>query len=358
MTVANNYAPIRQECNGATTSFSFDFPVLTADEIMVYKNNGEGEVLVDKSEYSVEFNTNGGAVVFGVAPEAGTVLAITRLVDLSQQIPFKTSSGFPAALIEECFDKLTLITQQQQQTLERCVKVVVTGNQTSEELIAEVYSKLDSATEVAQEATDAAYSATRAVESAEQTLSDVTSYVDASKAEINTLVTDSVNTINTTVSEANTNLDNTIKQAVDDVKAEAVAAAEVAIQDAANAAIQIATDHANTVIIPPLQEYVDSAETSASSAVQSAIAAKEDASEAKSQAESAKTSANSASTSARDAEYWAGQVQDSSVPFQSGNGGKFLGTNGVSMSWKDVAKKVSVLPVEPEEGLLYCIPEV
>ena len=181
MTVANNYAPIKQECNGATTSFSFDFPALTADEIMVYKNNGEEEVLVDKSEYSVEFNTNGGAVVFETAPEAGTILAITRLVDLSQQVPFKTSSGFPAALIEECFDKLTLIAQQQQQTLERCVKVEVTGNQEPQELIDEVFEQLETATvtgeaaiAAAEQAKEAATSAQVLSETAKQTIESET----------------------------------------------------------------------------------------------------------------------------------------------------------------------------------------
>ena len=47
-----------------------------------------------------------------------------------------------------------------------------------------------------------------------------------------------------------------------------------------------------------------------------------------------------------------------SFPEQEGAKGKVLKTDGQNPYWGDVAKKVSVLPVEPEEGILYCIPEV
>ena len=58
------------------------------------------------------------------------------------------------------------------------------------------------------------------------------------------------------------------------------------------------------------------------------------------------------------AEYWAGVAKGQTLPEQSGSAGKWLGTDGIVASWKDVAKPVSVLPVSPEAGVLYCIPEV
>ena len=301
MTVANNYNPIKQEGNGSTTSFSFDFPVITDKEIEVYQNIDGVESLVDSNNYTITLNTNGGTVNFNTAPAKGVVIAIVRVVDLTQEIPFLTSSGFPADRVEDCFDKLTMIAQQQQQVLDRCVKVVVTGNQTPEELLDEVYGKLDSATEIAEEAVDAANAATQAVESAEKTLREVTTYVDTSKSEINTLVTDATNNINSTVTTATTNIDNTINQAVEDVKAEAVSAAEGAIQDAANTAIQIATDHANTVIIPPLQEYVDNARESATSAEESSLSASASALSASQSASNALASETNAKNSASEA---------------------------------------------------------
>lgn len=301
MTVANNYNPIKQEGNGSTTSFSFDFPVITDKEIEVYQNIDGVESLVDSNNYTITLNTNGGTVNFNTAPAKGVVIAIVRVVDLTQEIPFLTSSGFPADRVEDCFDKLTMIAQQQQQVLDRCVKVVVTGNQTPEELLDEVYDKLDSATEIAEEAVDAANAATQAVESAEKTLREVTTYVDTSKSEINTLVTDATNNINSTVKTATTNIDNTINQAVEDVKAEAISAAEGAIQDAANTAIQIATDHANTVIIPPLQEYVDNARESATSAEESSLSASASALSASQSASNALASETNAKNSASEA---------------------------------------------------------
>lgn len=388
MTVLSEINKITYIGSLAQTLYPIPFEYVNTDNIKVsvYTSNDE---FVEDWTFSTQYVIEGGnvKVLPGYEIDDTKKLLVLRSLDIVQDNKYREGGDFPAKSTELSFDKLTMIAQQHQEVLDRCVKVEVVGKQKPKELLDEVYSKLDSATAVAEEAiaaadeaTIAAEKATTAVESTQKQLVQTKEYVDSAKvdientknsaiesvnlaaenakSDISKTVSDAKEEVNKTIDDAQMSLSDTITQAVDDVKAEAVAAAEGAIQDAANAAIQIATDHTNTVIIPPLQEYVNSAETSASSAVQSAIAAKEDASEAKSQAESAKTSANSASTSARNAEYWAGQAQSSPVPSQSGNGGKFLGTNGVSMSWKDVAKKVSVLPVEPEEGVLYCIPEI
>lgn len=333
--ISDNYKPVKLLGNGNSVNFSFDFPLISENFLQIFREKDGVQSLVGSGEYTVDFNDEGGVVTFNNAPEEGEIIAITRKIPLEQSTPYKTSSGFPADRIEGNFDTQIAIIQQMQEQVDRCVKVLVTGTQTPEELLDEVYTKLDSATEVAQEAVDAANSATQAVESAEKTLSEVTTYVDSSKSEINTLVTDATNSINTTVGEATTNLDNTISQAVNDVKAEAVAAAEGAIQDAANTAIQIATDHANTVIIPPLQEYVDNARESATSAEESSLSASASALSASQSASNAKTSetnAKNSEISAKNSE----RVLQNLLPSQTSNAGKFLTTNGVNAQWAEV----------------------
>ena len=89
-----------------------------------------------------------------------------RKVDLVQDNKYREGGDFPAKSTEASFDKLTMITQQLQETLDRCVKVEVLDIQTPDELLEEVYNKLDSATEVAEQAIGAANQATTAAKNA------------------------------------------------------------------------------------------------------------------------------------------------------------------------------------------------
>jgi hypothetical protein len=189
MTVANNYKPIKQVGNGNTTSFSFDFPVITESEVEVYQNIDGVESLVDNNSYTITLNSNGGVVNFKTAPAQGVTIAIVRNVDLTQETPFLTSSGFPAGRVEDCFDKLTMITQQQQQVLDRCVKVEVTDDQKPEELIDKVFEQLDLATTTGEAAILAAEQAKEAATSA-QMLSET------AKETIETETANSITTIN------------------------------------------------------------------------------------------------------------------------------------------------------------------
>lgn len=235
--IPDNYKPIRQVGNGKTTSFSFDFPMLSENFIKVYREKDGIQELVDPSEYVWGYLPVEGdepaedlppenVITFYEAPEEGTVIVIAREIPLEQTTPYKTSSGFPAVRVEDNFDKLTAITQQLMEEVDRCVKVEITGDQTSEELLAEVYGKLDSATEVAQEAVDAATAATEAVASAEKTLAEVNTYVDESKAEINALITKTTEEI-----------DQTISDATEEIKEVAVDAANEAVQETIGASV-------------------------------------------------------------------------------------------------------------------------
>ena len=196
MTVANNYHKISYVGNGVTTEFSFDFPILENSSIKTYISVDGVETEVDSSEYSVDISGNGGNVVFNTAPVEGSVIAIIRLTDQTQETPYKTSSGFPAVRIEEAFDKLTMITQEQQDILERCVKVNVTDNQDPQELIDEVFDKLDLATTTgeaaiaaAKEAADAAIVAKESAEYAQSAatvaVTEINQAKDASISEFN-----------------------------------------------------------------------------------------------------------------------------------------------------------------------------
>lgn len=186
MMIPDNYKPIRQVGNGNTVDFSFDFPLISENFIEVFREKDGVQSVVGENEYSVQFDDQGGSVTFVEAPSDGEIIVIARNIPLEQVTPYKTSSGFPAVRIEDNFDKLTAITQQLSEVLERCVKVEITDDQDPQELIDEVFEKLDLATvtgeaaiKAAEEANNAASSAQGAAEraetSAEEAVSNITS---------------------------------------------------------------------------------------------------------------------------------------------------------------------------------------
>lgn len=125
MTIANNYVPIRQEANGNTKSFTFDFRVLDDDYLVVYQEIDGKQTVVDSTDYTVNAQEVGGTVDFNMAPVAGSYIIITRDVPLDQLTPYRTSSGFPANRVEENLDKLTAITQQLNEAVNRAPKLPV-----------------------------------------------------------------------------------------------------------------------------------------------------------------------------------------------------------------------------------------
>lgn len=123
MTIGANYKPVKLSTNGITTSFSFDFELKQANYLIVVEEIDEAQQIVSPDKYSLNFNDSGGTINFHTAPDAGRFIIISRQVPQNQETPFITSSGFQAERIEESLDKLTAITQQLNDGLERTPKL-------------------------------------------------------------------------------------------------------------------------------------------------------------------------------------------------------------------------------------------
>ena len=154
MTVANNYAVLKYEGNGSTTNFSFTWPVYQSDDVVVYQNVAGVETVVPDTNYSVSLTDSGGVVSFNTAPAAGTIIALTRSTPLSQETPYKTSSGFDAVVVEHDFDKQAMSLQEISKELDFCVKTNVTSDVDPDVLAAEVqrvYGSIDNVDAVADD---------------------------------------------------------------------------------------------------------------------------------------------------------------------------------------------------------------
>jgi hypothetical protein len=214
---------VKYSGNGVVREFPTGFAFFEDDNIVVYHNG-----VIINTGYSVTGvgETDGGVVTFDAAPAEGDKIVIIRKVAIERVTDFQEGGAFRAKNINDELDRQTAFCQQIQEEIDRCVKVEVTDDQTPEELLTEVYGKLDSATEVAQNAVDAATAATEAVASAEKTLAEVNTYVDESKAEIGALITKTTEEI-----------DQTISDATEEIKGVAVNAANEAVQETIGASV-------------------------------------------------------------------------------------------------------------------------
>jgi hypothetical protein len=78
-------------------------------------------------------NASGGNVVFGSAPASGVTVVIRRNMALTQSTDYVANDPFPAATHEDALDRLTFISQQMQEEVDRTIKLSRTNTMTSTE---------------------------------------------------------------------------------------------------------------------------------------------------------------------------------------------------------------------------------
>lgn len=121
MTIEVNYNPIRQQGNGVTTQFSYDFYALSDQYLVVYIE--EDGVQTVTTDYTATVSETGGIVTFNSAPTENQYVVITRSTTINQEVPYTTSRGFDAKVVESSFDKDIAISQELQNQLTRTPKL-------------------------------------------------------------------------------------------------------------------------------------------------------------------------------------------------------------------------------------------
>ena len=133
-TIKNSYSG-----NNSTTTFNYTFKIADDDEIQVIIRSATGtETIKTKTtHYNVAGvgNANGGSITFtaGNTPTNTETIVLRRSTPQTQGLDLIENDPMPADNIETAYDKLTAISQELQEQVDRSLKISRTNTMTSTE---------------------------------------------------------------------------------------------------------------------------------------------------------------------------------------------------------------------------------
>lgn len=128
MSISDNYAPNKSVGNGVTTVFTGNWKVLNASYFRLALENiatGVQTLQTQGLDYTLTFNDSGYVATMAVAPSSAFNVIRYRSIDLTQTDPYRTSKGFQGKVIEDSLDKLTGISQDQQDAIDRSLTFAI-----------------------------------------------------------------------------------------------------------------------------------------------------------------------------------------------------------------------------------------
>jgi hypothetical protein len=106
-------------------NFAYIFKIYKDTDLNVYVE-GDKKLLVTNYTVTDVGNESGGNVIFNVGLVVDDYVVIERVLDLTQATDYVENDAFPAETHEDALDRLTYITQQLQESLDRTVKFSTT----------------------------------------------------------------------------------------------------------------------------------------------------------------------------------------------------------------------------------------
>ena len=116
--------------NGSTTAFSTVFEFDSEDDLQVILTSSAGveTVQTKTTHYTVSGGSgSAGTVTMVTAPASGEKLTIVSNISLTQSADYTEGGPFPAETHEGALDKLTRIAKQQQEEIDRGLKVAASS---------------------------------------------------------------------------------------------------------------------------------------------------------------------------------------------------------------------------------------
>ena len=139
MTVSNQTARTGPyNGNGSTTVFAYDFRILDQTHIVVTLKNAANVETVQTltTNYTVSGvgATTGGNITMGVAPASGEQLTFSRSIPQTQEVDLANRGGVQPEILESAYDKLTQLSQDKVELLNRMPRFPVSSALTAVEL--------------------------------------------------------------------------------------------------------------------------------------------------------------------------------------------------------------------------------
>lgn len=147
MTIASALAKNTYTGTGLVTVYPYTFKITDETHLEVIKAdaNGNETTLVLTTDYTVSGVgvVSGGNVTLVDELEDGYTMSIARVVPLTQSTDLENQGTFYAQTHEDVFDRLTMISQQLQEELDRCPKIAKTTGETADDLAENIADQIN-----------------------------------------------------------------------------------------------------------------------------------------------------------------------------------------------------------------------
>lgn len=141
MTIASSITKQQYNCNGSVKAFVFTFPVFESSDIKIIllnKTTGTETTLTETTDYVVTAPNNdfssGGTVTTVQAYSADYSITLKREMEFTQETDYAEGDSFPADSHERALDKQTMISQQINEGVGRCLTFPETEGNTNTKL--------------------------------------------------------------------------------------------------------------------------------------------------------------------------------------------------------------------------------
>ena len=137
MTVSSTTTKVSYSGNGSTTVFAYTFKIFAAAEITVIIRSSTGTETVKSLTTHYTLSNigvdGGGNVTFGSAPASGETVVLIRNTPNTQTLDLVENDPFLSSSFEDTLDKITHQLIEQQEEIDRSIKVSRTNSITSSE---------------------------------------------------------------------------------------------------------------------------------------------------------------------------------------------------------------------------------
>lgn len=133
MSVPTTTNRVQYNCDGSQVDFAFTFAIFETSDLVVTIADSDGTetTLTETADYTVAAAGNdysgGGTVTTVTTYPSGYTITIVRTVTIDQGTDFRTLDVLPAETLEDALDRLTMISQQIKEQVDRTVKLQTTS---------------------------------------------------------------------------------------------------------------------------------------------------------------------------------------------------------------------------------------